>query len=88
MLEEELLRQEIESDPLHPGPAEVRLRRSGVHVWAVIGDYLHTVGRDKQALARDYALSEDEITPALAYYESHRAEIESRIAENELSLAG
>jgi hypothetical protein len=42
----------------------------------------------EQALARDYALFDDEGTAALAYYADLRAEIESRIAENELSFAG
>src|SRR5712692_3223943 len=65
MLEEELLKREIEIDPLRPGPANVRLRRSGVHVWALIGHYLNAAEGDKEALARDYDLFPDEVEAAL-----------------------
>jgi uncharacterized protein (DUF433 family) len=85
--DQELVRREIEDDPYYPGPSNARLRRSGVHVWAIIGYYLHAVGGDEQAVARDYGLSPDEVKAALGYYRYHRAEIEGRIAEIELSLS-
>jgi uncharacterized protein (DUF433 family) len=78
----ELIRQEIELDPYRPGPAEARLRRSGVHVWAIIGYYLLGAAGDKQVVKRDYELTEQEVEAALAYYRRHRAEIDGRLAEN------
>lgn len=88
VLIEELLRQEIEIDPMRPGPAEVRLRRSGVHVWAVIGYYLYAAKQDEGMVARDYDLSAEEVQAALAYYRMHRPEIDGRIADNGFAAAG
>lgn len=81
--EEEILQQEIEIDPYRPGPANVRLRRSGAHVWAVIGYFLYAVKGDEQALARDYDLSSEEVQAALLYYQRHRPEIDGRLTDSQ-----
>jgi uncharacterized protein (DUF433 family) len=86
--EDELIAQEIEEDRWHPGPADVRLRRSGVHVWAIIGYYLGGAGRDKAVVARDYAISSEEVEAALAYYRRHQAVIDGRLAANQPALLG
>lgn len=83
MFVEERLRDEIEVDPFCPGPANVRLRRSGVHVWALIGYYLYAAKEDADMIARDYALSREEVQAALEYYRRHRPEIDGRIADNQ-----
>jgi uncharacterized protein (DUF433 family) len=88
MRRDELLKREIEADPYRPGPANVILRRSGVHVWAIVGHYLYAVGKDKTAVARDYDLSLEEVEAALAYYRRHRPEIDGRIADNEPAAVG
>jgi uncharacterized protein (DUF433 family) len=88
MREDDLVRREIEVDPHRPGPANVLLRRSGVHVWAIVGHYLYAVGKDKRAVARDYDLSLEEVDAAFAYYRRHRREIDGRIADNEPAPVG
>jgi uncharacterized protein (DUF433 family) len=85
---EELIKREIEVDPYHPGPADVRLRRSGVHVWAIVGHYLYAVERDMSAVARDYGISLEEVEAAIAYYHQHLAEIEGRLAANRPARVG
>ena len=82
MKAKDLITHEIEEDIFSPGPADVRLRRSGVHVWAIVGHYLYAVNRDREAVARDYGLSLEEIDAALAYYHKHPQVIEGRLAAN------
>lgn len=82
MSEDELIQREIEEDPYSPGPADVRLRRSGVHVWAIVGHYLFAAGQDQRTVARDYQISPEEVDAALAYYNRHRAVIDGRLAAN------
>lgn len=88
MSDTELIQQEIEADSSRPGVANVRLKRSGAHVWAVVAYYLEAGERDVQAVATDYGLSLDEVRAALAFYDAHREVIDSRIADNEMVLAG
>lgn len=83
---QELVQREIERDPYRPGSGNARLRRSGVHVWAIVNYYLNTVDGDAEAVARDYALSLDEVKAALRYYQSHRKAIDTIIAANELAF--
>jgi hypothetical protein len=73
--DDDLIAREIEEDVYSPGPADVRLRRSGVHVWAIVGHYLNAVNRDKEAVARDYELSLDEIEAALVRTQLTMAEM-------------
>jgi uncharacterized protein (DUF433 family) len=84
--DDDRIAREIEEDVYSPGPADVRLRRSGVHVWAIVGHYLYAVNRDKEAVARDYALSLDEVEAALAYYRQHAEVIDGRLAANRLTV--
>ncbi|HVC33832.1 MAG TPA: hypothetical protein VNL16_10015 [Chloroflexota bacterium] len=88
MTDDELIAREIEDDWYHPGPADVRLRRSGVHVWAIIGFYLGAGGLDKATVAQDYEIPVEEIEACLAYYRRHRAEIDARLAANSPALVG
>ena len=79
----ELIAREIEQDPNRPGPANVRLRSSGVPVWAIVGHFLHAVNRDPAAVARDYEISPEQVKAALAYYARNKAVIDGRLAENQ-----
>jgi uncharacterized protein (DUF433 family) len=54
---------------------------NGVHVWAVIGDYLVTDG-DIPPVMKDYDLSREAVEAALAYYRRHKAVIDNRLAAN------
>jgi uncharacterized protein (DUF433 family) len=85
--DDELIQREIEADALRPGPANVRLRRSGVPVWALIG-YFNAANGDEDIVARDYELSRDEVSAAIAYYKQHRPEIDGRIEDSELRTVG
>jgi uncharacterized protein (DUF433 family) len=85
--DDDLIAREIEEDAYSPGPADVRLRRSGVHVWAIVGHYLYAVNGDTAAVARDYTLSPDEVEAALAYYRRHPQVIEGRLAANRRTIA-
>ena len=86
MSDDDLIAREIEVDVYSPGPADVRVRRSGVHVWAIVGHYLYAVNRDREAVGRDYALSLDEVEAALAYYRRHTEVIDGRLAANRLTI--
>jgi uncharacterized protein (DUF433 family) len=88
MTDEELIACEIEEDRYHPGPADVRLRRSGVHVWAIIGYYLGGAREDRAAVAQDYRISLEEVDAALAFYRGHQAVIDARLAANQSALIG
>ena len=88
MGDEAIAGSEIEVDPYHPGPANARLRRSGVPVWAVVGYYLYAAEKDEGVVARDYDLSAGEVRAALRYYRKHRPEIDGRIADNRPVSAG
>ena len=87
MRDEDLICREIEEDPHSPGPADARLKRSGVHVWAIIGYYQYAADQDVAVVARDYDLSRDEVEAALAYYRQHTATIDARLAANEIAVA-
>lgn len=62
-------------------PAEARLRRPGVSVWALVG-YLAAVGGDRDRVGHDYELSPDELEAALSYYQEHKATIDARLLLN------
>jgi len=76
-----LIAQYIEPNPHRPGADEVRIRGTGVPVWALIGQFEAT-GRDRQRTATAYRLPVEALDAALAYYERHRAVIRARIAAN------
>jgi uncharacterized protein (DUF433 family) len=77
-----LIKREIESDPRRPGPANARLRRSGVPVWAIVGYYLDVARGDEEAVARAYEVSLDAVRAAVQFYQRHRAEIDARREDN------
>jgi uncharacterized protein (DUF433 family) len=62
--EEKLIAKHIEPDPHRPGADEVRTVENGVHVWAVIGDYLVADG-DVSQVMKDYDLSREAVEAAL-----------------------
>jgi uncharacterized protein (DUF433 family) len=76
-----LIERYVEPDPYRPGPGDVRLIGSGIHVWALIGHYQAT-GRDPQYVADSYYLPLDAVLAALAYYQRHQEAIEARLAAN------
>ncbi|MBI4498192.1 MAG: DUF433 domain-containing protein [Chloroflexi bacterium] len=76
-----LIAKHIEPDPLRPGPDDVRLKPSGVPVWAIVGQYL-ALDRDAAQVARDYGIPLEAVEAALAYYERHQAVINGRLAAN------
>ena len=88
MTDEELIQAEIETDPYHPGPADVRLRRSGVPVWAIIGYYQDVARGDPSVVERDYDISAREVEAALAYYRRYKDAIDARLATNRLTPVG
>jgi uncharacterized protein (DUF433 family) len=74
-----LIEQWIEPDPYRPGPANARLKKYAVHVWALIG-YLPAVDNDIAVAAQDYDVPTEAVEAALAYYARHKALIDDRIA--------
>lgn len=87
MNEDQLIQHYIQLDP-YLGPAEARLRYSGQHVWAIIGDYLFDAGQDPNVVARDYDIPVDAVRAALAYYRRNQAAIDFRMAENGAPVMG
>lgn len=53
MRADDLIRRYIESDPYHPGPADVIIAGYGVPVWALAA-YLKSTGGDVSRVATDY----------------------------------
>jgi uncharacterized protein (DUF433 family) len=76
-----LIRKWIEPNPVRPGGENARLREYGVPVWALIG-HARATGRDAAAVAGDYDVPQEAVEAALAYYEQHRSQIDTRIAAN------
>lgn len=85
--EEKLIERHIRPDPNRPGADEVRLVQRGVHLWAVIGDYLAADG-DIDQVVEDYGVSHEAVEAALAYYRRHKAIIDNRLAANAVALDG
>jgi uncharacterized protein (DUF433 family) len=79
----ELIREYIVPSEYHPGPADVRIKGTGVPVWAVIGQY-KAEGGDAQYVADGYRISLEALQAALAYYEENTAVIDARLAANEV----
>lgn len=75
------LGKHIECDPYHPGLGDVRLRNSGVHVWAVIGEYLG-LGRSIRRTAENYDLPISNVKAAVRFYRQHTEIIENRLRAN------
>jgi uncharacterized protein (DUF433 family) len=81
MTDDELIARHIVPDPRCLGPGDVRLRDSGVHVWAIIGQ-LAASAWDAPTVAREYAIPLDEVEAARAYYRRNRDAIDSRLVAN------
>lgn len=82
MDEDQLIQHYIQLDP-YLGPAEARLRHTGQHVWAIIGDYRYVSDQDISAVARGYDIPVEAVQAALAYYRQHKCSIDARLEENE-----
>jgi uncharacterized protein (DUF433 family) len=81
MTDEELIAKYIDPDPHGYGPAEARLLRYGVSVWALIGA-LPAANDDIVQVAADYDLPLEAVEAAVAYYRHHRALIDARLLLN------
>ena len=81
----QLIARWIEKDPSRPGPANARITDHGASVWALIG-YLRAVGDDSSRVAHDYALPDEAIAAAIAYYKRNRAVIDARLTANATPL--
>jgi uncharacterized protein (DUF433 family) len=76
-----LIEKWLAPDPYRGGAAEVRLRKYGVHVWALIG-HLQGVDGDLAQVAKDYDVPLEAVRAAVAYYGRHSAVIDDRLAAN------
>src|SRR5262249_47935656 len=76
-----LIARYIEPNPHRPGADEVRIRGTGIPVWALIGQFEAT-GLDRERTAASYRLPVEALDAALAYYSRHREVIRARIAAN------
>ena len=79
-------RELVGPDPNRPGPDRARLLEHGIAVWAIIG-YLQAIGDEITSetiakTAEDYLVPVTAVTVALAYYDEHRAAIDTRLAIN------
>ena len=80
MHEDALIAEYVEENPLRPGPADARLKESGVELWALLSYLDSAVAGDIEQTARDYEVPVDAVKAARAYYERHRAPLDARIA--------
>lgn len=83
---EELIARWIEDDPRRPGPANARLVRYGVNVWALIVYWKEAEG-NVDLVIRDYAVPEAAVQAAIAYYRRNPAVIDARIELNSSPVA-
>ena len=67
-----LIENYIEPNPYKSGEAEAWLRESGVSVWALI-EYWYGVNFDTARVAHDFALPNEAVEAALAYYPGPQA---------------
>lgn len=80
--ETELIERYIDTDwDRNPGRADARLRKYGVHVWALIG-HLRVIDNDVDQLAHDYDLPREAVDAALAFYRRNRKYIDARLLLN------
>ena len=84
LTDEELIERHIDASPGIGGPAEARLRRSWVPVWAVIGQ-IPVAGNNAEALGDAYEIPVEEAEAALAYYRRHHAVIDARLDANRVA---
>ena len=82
LTEEELLATHTAPDPNRGGRAYARVKPSGVPIWALIGA-LPGVGNEPREVARAYAISDEEMEAALAYYRRYSKYIDAVLLLNE-----
>lgn len=82
MSDEELILRYVEVDPIYSGPGNVRLKDSGIHVWAIIGNFLGNC-QDIALTAAEYDIPQIEVEAAVAFYRRFKWAIDARLAENE-----
>ncbi len=83
--DEELIAQYIAPHPTKQGADQAIIAGHGVSVWAVIG-YLHGTSESMPNVAADYDLPVEAMEAAMAYYQQHKALIDSRIAVNDAAF--
>jgi uncharacterized protein (DUF433 family) len=81
-----LIDRYVDANPHGRGAAEARLKDYGTSVWALVGYYLHAVGRDAEQVAHDYHLPREVVEAALAYYRRHQALIDARLLLNNVDV--
>ena len=79
MRDQELIGRYIENSPL--GQADARLRESGIHVWAIIGQ-LRIHGGTVDEVTKDYCVPREAIEAAIAYYRRNKEYIDARLLLN------
>ena len=82
LTEEHLLATHTAPDPSRGGWAYARVMPSGVPIWALIGA-LPGVGNEPREVARVYAITDEEMEAALAYYRRYRAYIDAVLLLNQ-----
>jgi hypothetical protein len=74
-----------------PGPAGRRAALAGgPDVWEIVAALRHTTGSESErvaVLAEQFGVHERQVVIALNYAAAHRAEIDARVAANDLALA-
>ena len=79
--EDELITRYIVADPRYSGSGDVRLRDSGIHVWALVGQ-LAASDWDDAAVSNEYGIPIAEVLAAHAYYRRNPDAIEGRLSAN------
>jgi uncharacterized protein (DUF433 family) len=79
--EDRRIAEYIDADPHGYGVAEARLRQGGVSVWALVG-HLPGVDYNLKQLAKEFAVADEAVEVAMAFYWRHRSLIDARIAMN------
>jgi uncharacterized protein (DUF433 family) len=79
--EEKLIARYIEPDRHRPSADQARIKGYGMNVWALIGA-LGTENGDVAGVARAYAVPDEVVQAALAYYRRHKTCIDVLIRAN------
>jgi hypothetical protein len=87
MSDDELIARWIEPDPFKRSAAEVMLKDSGVHVWAIIGHW-YGVEENAAEVARDSEIPIEAVEVALAHYRRHPELIDDRLESHARAVSG
>jgi len=78
---ERLIAEHIDAPP-GADPAEVRLRNSGISVWALINMFLLSPGEHAaEEVADAYRIEPATMWAAIEYYKRHQRDIDARLAK-------